>query len=133
MKKNTPRDPGKDDRKGNDPEGYPLYPPSDDIYNRFHEEQEIDPEDPTRLKEPVPPGEEDVISPDDINLFDDELGEVSPLDEDILRTDLDIPGSELDDDLEDIGAEDEENNYYSIGGDNHHDLEEDDGILDEEL
>lgn len=27
--------------------------------------------------------------------------------------DLDIPGSELDDDNEDIGEEDEENNYYS--------------------
>ena len=30
--------------------------------------------------------------------------------------DLDIPGSELDDDMEDIGEEDEENNYYSLGG-----------------
>jgi hypothetical protein len=41
--------------------------------------------------------------------------------------DLDIPGSELDDDLEKIGSEDEENNYYSLGGDNHDDLEEDKG------
>ena len=39
--------------------------------------------------------------------------------------DLDIPGAELDDDLEIIGSEDEENNYYSLGGDNHNDLEED--------
>ncbi len=38
--------------------------------------------------------------------------------------DLDIPGAELDDDLEEIGEEDEENNYYSIGGDNHNNLEE---------
>ncbi|GAO41588.1 hypothetical protein [Flavihumibacter petaseus] len=30
---------------------------------------------------------------------------------------LDVPGSELDDDMEDIGEEDEENNYYSLGGD----------------
>jgi hypothetical protein len=28
---------------------------------------------------------------------------------------------------EEIGSEDEENNYYSIGGDNHNDLEEDKG------
>ena len=35
-----------------------------------------------------------------------------------------IPGAELDDASEDIGEEDEENNYYSIGGDNHEDLEE---------
>ena len=38
--------------------------------------------------------------------------------------DLDIPGSELDDQQEDIGSEDEENNYYSLGGDDHIDLEE---------
>lgn len=41
--------------------------------------------------------------------------------------DLDIPGAELDDVDEDIGAEDEENNYYSLGGDNHKDLDEHDG------
>ena len=39
--------------------------------------------------------------------------------------DLDIPGSELDDADEEIGEEDEENNYYSLGGDRHEDLEED--------
>ncbi|MFT3824032.1 MAG: hypothetical protein QM731_08930 [Chitinophagaceae bacterium] len=38
---------------------------------------------------------------------------------------LDIPGAELDDEDELIGEEDEENNYYSLGGDNHDDLEED--------
>src|SRR5258705_3464565 len=39
--------------------------------------------------------------------------------------DLDVPGSELDDSDEAIGEEDEENNYYSVGGDDHQDLEED--------
>ncbi|PWT74138.1 MAG: hypothetical protein C5B59_11845 [Bacteroidetes bacterium] len=39
--------------------------------------------------------------------------------------DLDIPGSELDDPDEAIGEEDEENNYYSLGGEDHEDLEED--------
>lgn len=39
--------------------------------------------------------------------------------------DLDVPGSELDDENESIGSEDEENNSYSIGGDDHDDLEED--------
>lgn len=38
---------------------------------------------------------------------------------------LDVPGSELDDDSEAIGGEDEENNYYSLGGDGHNDLDED--------
>lgn len=39
--------------------------------------------------------------------------------------DLDVPGAELDDENEAIGEEDEENNYYSLGGDNHENLEED--------
>lgn len=42
-----------------------------------------------------------------------------------LGEDLDVPGTELDDANEAIGEEDEENNYYSLGGDNHNDLEED--------
>lgn len=36
----------------------------------------------------------------------------------ISSSDLDIPGEELDDADEDIGEEDEENNDYSLGGDN---------------
>jgi hypothetical protein len=31
----------------------------------------------------------------------------------------------LDDENENIGSEDEENNYYSLGGDDHEDLDED--------
>jgi len=31
----------------------------------------------------------------------------------------------LDDEQENVGNEDEENNYYSIGGDNHNNLDED--------
>ena len=52
--------------------------------------------------------------PNEINFFNDFDGE-----------DLDVQGAELDDDNEEIGAEDEENNYYRIGGDNHNELEED--------
>lgn len=44
-----------------------------------------------------------------------------------MEMDLDVPGAELDDADEFIGEEDEENNYYSLGGDNHNDLEEDNG------
>jgi hypothetical protein len=55
---------------------------------------------------------------------DDQLrARVTPVD--FAGKDLDIPGSELDDASEAIGAEDEENNSYSLGGDNHEDLEED--------
>jgi len=120
-KKENPQDPNRetDTNKGTD-EGYPLYPENEDIYNQFKEEQDIDPEDPTKTKEDLP----------EIDINADEENE---LDIDIMGTELDVPGSELDDDQEDIGNEDEENNYYSIGGDNHHDLEEDDGLLDEDL
>ena len=37
---------------------------------------------------------------------------------DMAGQDLDVPGSELDDENEAIGSEDEENNTYSLGGDN---------------
>ena len=40
-------------------------------------------------------------------------------------SDLDTSGTDEDDDLEDIGEEDEENNLYSLGGDNKKSLEED--------
>lgn len=44
--------------------------------------------------------------------------------EDMTGEDLDIPGVELDDQQENVGSEDEENNYYSIGGDEYGDLDE---------
>jgi hypothetical protein len=37
------------------------------------------------------------------------------------------PGAELGDADEEIAEEDEEHNYYSLGGDDHDDLEEDRG------
>jgi hypothetical protein len=43
------------------------------------------------------------------------------VDDSLTGEDLDVPGSELDDASEKIGEEDEENNYYSLGGDNHDD------------
>lgn len=88
-----------------------LYPPEEDIYRKFHKESDIDPEDISRKKVPV------------------EINNVSELnqkefDEDMSGGDLDIPGSEFDDEFESSGNEDEENNHYSIGGDNHNNLEE---------
>ena len=50
---------------------------------------------------------------------------VKPRNEEALvNDDLDVPNAEADDAVENIGSEDEENNYYSIGGDNHDNLEE---------
>lgn len=53
----------------------------------------------------------------------DEEGELLNEVSDRSGRDLDIPGSEDDDDSEDIGVEDEENNPYSLGGE-----EEDDSV-----
>lgn len=77
--------------------GYPAYPPGEDIYQTDKEEKDLDPEDITKKKS----------------------SNKSSIDKN-----LDVPGSELDDDQEVIGNEDEENNYYSLGGDDHTDLEE---------
>lgn len=90
------------------------YPPSEDIYNQLHKESDINPADITKNKIPV-----EINNRSELNQKDFE--------EDMAGGDLDIPGSELDDAQEEIGSEDEENNHYSIGGDNHNNLEEDNG------
>ena len=91
---------------------YKLYPENEDIYHRYKEEEELDPEDISKAKKSNP--DDEVLS--DIDM---EFNEV------LVGSDLDIPGSELDDEQEMIGSEDEENNYYSLGGDDHNDLDED--------
>lgn len=62
---------------------------------------------------------------EDMDLGDDEnlKGKGFPLD--LSGDDLDVPGAELDDANEEIGEEDEENNYYSLGGDSKESLDED--------
>ena len=90
----------------------PLYPTKEDIYSKWKEEKDIDPEDISKTKEP----NAEVETSNEKDFLDDMSGD-----------DLDISGSELDDQQERIGSEDEENNYYSLGGDDHNDLEEDRG------
>ncbi len=85
--------------------GYPLYPASEDIYNQLQKEDNIDPDDISKMK-----------SSNDTDGVNNE-GE--------FGSNLDVPGSELDDAQENIGNEDEENNYYSLGSDEQNDLEED--------
>lgn len=91
--------------------GYPHYPASEDIYNT-EEKVDLNPDDLSKNKK-----------------SDTKPGKRNEKDfrEDMTGEDLDVPGSEADDAQENIGSEDEENNYYSIGGDNHNDLEEDNG------
>lgn len=87
-----------------------LYPESQDIYNQFKQETEINPEDISKKKVQ----NEKEGTPNEKDFEQDKSG-----------SDLDVPGSELDDEQEQTGNEDEENNYYSLGGDDHNDLEED--------
>lgn len=91
--------------------GYPLYPPAEDIYNKGHKVENINPEDLSeKINSSVP------VESSKKEAETDSTG-----------SELDIPGAELDDPQEDTGNEDEENNYYSIGGDEHNNLEENQG------
>lgn len=88
------------------------YPASQDIYNQSKNEVNLDPENPSTLKtanEPMVEGNKNEKS----------------FSEDVSGNDLDIPGAELDDEQEKTGSEDEENNGYSLGGERHKALEED--------
>jgi hypothetical protein len=82
--------------------GDPEYSSADDIYSKS-------------VKKQLSDSKEDAQS---------EKGQTGDI---LTGEDLDVPGAELDDSDEEIGEEDEENNYYSLGGDDHNDLEEDRG------
>ena len=62
-----------------------------------------------------------MLSPGRVFTREQLLDRVDPVDFD--GTELDIPGRNLDDDQEDRGAEDEENNHYSLGSDDNDHLE----------
>ena len=96
--------------------GYPLYPDSDDIYKKSEKAGVVNPNDIDNL---TPLTENDRLE----HIVEREKDP----NHDALGYPLDIPGSDLDDRQEAIGSEDEENNYYSIGGDNHDNLEENKG------
>ena len=82
----------------------------------------------------VPGTEADVTAADLILLGEKEQDMDMGEDEDIRNRagfpldatgdDLDVPGSEIDDADENIGEEDEENNYYSLGDDERENLED---------
>lgn len=86
-------------------EGYPLYPEEEDIYIKAKKDRKLNPEDVTNFT--LPPKHRDKhylneeLPADRLELLD-----VEP-DEEVL-----------------LGIEDEENSYYSLGGDDHIDLEE---------
>lgn len=76
------------------------YPAKDDIYNQEEKINGINPEK--------------INTEEDIEPKEGSNENILPIDkENKLGDDLDVPGSELDDQQEEIGSEDEENNYYS--------------------
>lgn len=89
--------------------GYPAYPAEDDIYEQDKEVKSVN------LEEMPDPGESNEKP---------KIVKRKNFGNDLIGGELDVPGSELDDGEENDGSEDEENNYYSIGGDNHSNLDE---------
>ncbi len=74
----------------------------------------------------IVPGTDADITPDDLIALGEQDADFGRREElAVTGDDLDVPGAEEDDSNEEIGEEDEENNYYSLGGDAHEDLEED--------
>lgn len=72
---------------------------------------------------------EDIYNQDDkLSLDIDGNVENPNVETDDMEMNLDVPGSELDNSEEKIGSEDEENNYWSLGGENHEDLEQSEDI-----
>jgi hypothetical protein len=101
----------KDAQNSEHQEGYPSYPSNEDIYGKYHKAGNINTEDTGNIKKSVDKFKAGANNEKDFN-------------DDVSGKDLDIPGSEPDDDQDSTGREDEENNYYSLGGDNHNDLDE---------
>ena len=116
---------------------YPVNPASEDIYRNSIEEKEVDPEDISKTKRP---NETEKIVNEGADDFDAGIAAKEPIrkkrvgkrnekdfKDDVSGDDLDVPGSEFDEGVEVNGNEDEENNYYSLGGDDHNDLDKDKG------
>jgi len=106
--------------------GYPHYPPEEDITNTANKtrKEPLRGENVTRSGEPSGAGKDGGQAAGNPDTPNEKA--VADMTEGLeTGDDLDVPGSELDDAAEDIGEEDEENNYYSLGGDRQENLEED--------
>ena len=79
------------------------YPSSEDIYNQEQKVANLTAEDGTPLEE---------ITKDKMTGWNEKDSR-----QEKTGDDLDVPGAELDDAQEEVGSEDEENNYYSLGAD----------------
>ena len=109
---------------------YPEEQENDD--NKAPGFKNLQPDDRDDNEDEIVMGTEADVTPEDLELLGDEDQDMDGGDDETTGNakvddidadgdklndadDLDVPGSELDDDNEDIGEEDEENNYYSQG------------------
>jgi len=67
-------------RGKNNLQEYPIYPASEDIYSKYKEEKEINPEDSSKMK-------------DSIHFDEAAKSNESDFDDDVSGSDLDVPGS----------------------------------------
>jgi hypothetical protein len=148
MKKNK-KYPGEEKNKEDFP-GYPHYKQEDDMMSKSGKGERVDinPDETTGKIYPLEIPKQNknnketirkrkmINETEDINFISGNEADVSAEEKIMLEnegelkdkifspSDLDVPGSELDDESEEIGSEDEENNYYSLGGDDKENLEE---------
>lgn len=84
----------------------------------------------------IVPGTEADVTEEDLALLGDKDADLDMNDDELIKgkarvdyveneDDLDVPGADLDDEEEAVGENDEENDYYSLGGDRHENLDED--------
>ena len=82
----------------NDPDGYPIYPETEDIYHKWKKEKSIDPDHILKFNE------KDIPEIKNNKDFNDDVPESEP----------EIAESETE---EIIGMEDDENTYFMLGSD----------------
>ncbi|WP_338766038.1 hypothetical protein WAF17_02905 [Bernardetia sp. ABR2-2B] len=87
------------------------YDPKEDIYNQGKKVTNIDNNKDLIVDKGIP-------TPNDSNKLHKEVP-LHNAESNFEGETIDVPGAELDNQQESIGSEDEENNYYSLGGDNH--------------
>lgn len=130
--------------------GYPHYPDNEDILRPQNNNGKVNAADSISQQVATETSSDADITTDDLKMLDaaeqnmgtidslnlqhaaldnadedgDPLNETGSFMEDMTGEGLDVPGAENDDAAEAIGEEDEENNYYSLGGDLHESQEE---------
>ena len=121
------------DKKGKEDFSYPA---KDDIYSKSKEEQDVDPEDVSSLKSvntvdaKTDKGSEDFEADIPGKIKKKKAGKKrneKDFNDDVAGDDLDFQRTDFAPSDKNSAEEDEENDYYSLGGDDHDDLDEDRG------